>query len=279
MPEPHPDATANRLRSVLLVGCGQVGTEVGTALVGAGTEVTAIRRDTSQLPPSFTGYSLDLTQPITQALPPVDAVVITLTPTMPEVAGRPGYLVALEHLAHALPELPARVILVSSTRVFEGHDPAEVVTEATPVAPVSDRGRLLVAAEHLAVEHFGAIVLRPAGIYGQGREWLLRTVGNATPVHYARRTNRIHQTDLAQAIIHLLTTPGPPAVLHAVDDEPGVPLGEVVTYLAERLGVPPPPDTGPQKPHGRIITGDLLRRRIGQLRYPTFRAGYDAVIG
>lgn len=259
-----------------LIGCGQLGTELGQRLLARGAQVLAVRRDTAGLPTGFTGLSWDITQP--GRLPTVDALVITLTPTMPEVHGEPGYLVALQQLAEALPNTPSRVIFVSSTRVFEGHETDRMLTENDPVAPVTDRGRLLVAAEQLAAELFNAHIVRPAGIYGPGREWLLRTVRQQKPVDHARRTNRIHQTDLARGLEALLAHPAPPALLHAVDDAAGVPLGDVVGQLAQRLGVPVPQDSGTGQASGRRMSGQRFHALIGQLYYPTFRQGYDQVI-
>ena len=46
------------------------------------------------------------------------------------------------------------------------------------------------------------------------------------PVEHGRRTNRIHEVDLARAILALLSSPAPPALLHATDGAPAL-LGEV----------------------------------------------------
>lgn len=261
---------------IALLGCGQLGTELGHRLIARDARVFGVRRDISALPRTFTGLSWDMTQP--GQLPAVDALVITLTPTMPVAHGEPGYLVALRQLARALTKTPSRVLFVSSTRVFEGYETDRVLTEDDPVAPVTDRGHLLVAAEQLARELFNAHIIRPAGIYGPGREWLLRTVRQQHPVDHARRTNRIHQTDLVRGLETLLAHPDPPALVHAVDDAPGVPLGDVVGQLAQRLGMPVPQDSGTGQASGRGISGQRFRALTGQLCYPTFQQGYDQVI-
>lgn len=263
---------------VLLVGCGQVGTELGQQLVAAGSQVHALRRNTDDLPQTFEPLAVDLLQPVEQSLPEVDAMVITLTPSMPDPADGKGYLVALRHLADALPTVPPRVIFVSSTRVFEGRTENRPVTETDAVAPVSERGETLVAGEQLVVELFGAHVVRPAGIYGPGREMLIRKVLQQEPVNYARKTNRIHQTDLVRALHVMLQLDTAPAVLHAIDDTPGVLLGDVVEYIAERLNVPPPPATEPAEPSGRVLSGQGLATLLGTLTYPTYRHGYDHII-
>ena len=262
----------------LLVGCGQVGSQLGEQLITAGSQVAALRRNPSQLPSTFTRLAVDLLQPTPDTLPEVDAMVVTLAPTMQDPAGGNGYLVALQHLAQAMPSIPARVVFVSSTRVFEGQTAPRPLAEEDSVAPASQRGETLVAGEHLAVELFGAHIVRPAGIYGPGREMLIRKVFGQKPVQYERQTNRIHQTDLVRALYAMITLDEPPKVVHASDQAPGALLGDVVKYIATRLKVPPPPALEPSNSGGRILSGDRLSTLVGALTYPTYREGYDSII-
>lgn len=263
---------------VLLVGCGQVGTELGQRLIAEGSHVYGLRRDPNQLPSDFERVAVDLLQPAPRPLPAVDAMVITLTPALQDPAGGNGYLVALQHLGQALPHVPPRVVFVSSTRVFEGASTDRMLTEADPVAPESERAETLVAGERLAAELFNAHIVRPAGIYGPGREMLLRKVLQQDPVQYDRRTNRIHQTDLARVLEKMVTLKAAPDVLHAIDRAPGVLLGDVVRYIAGRLEVTPPPAVEPAEPSGRILGGDRLAELLGTLTYPTYQHGYDQLI-
>lgn len=258
--------------STLLVGCGRVGLRVGELLRADGDEVLGLRRDPSSLPPTFTHVAADLSAPLPVALPAADAMVITLAPSVAA-----SYREPLQHLAAALPALPRRTVFVSSTRVLEGYDASRPLTEADPARPRSDRARVLVEGEQLARELFGASILRPAGIYGPGRDHLIRTVLEGRPVEHDRRTNRIHEVDLARAIVALLRAPAPPALLHAADGAPAR-LGEVVTHLAQRLGVPVPPRVCPDPGTGTVLDGAALRELLGHLEVPDFRAGYDAML-
>ena len=272
------DSAATSPKHTLVVGCGQLGTELGLRLTADGVHVHGLRRNAADLPAPLQPVSVDLLEPVTHALPDVDTMVITLTPSMPEVAGQPGYLVALQHLAEALPNTPARVVFVSSTRVFDGNPETDPITEDDLPAPASERAQLLVAAEVLARELFGAHILRPAGIYGPGRDMLLRKVRAGETVNRRRRTNRIHQTDLARVLQMMLTMPSPPAVLHAVDQTPGVPLGDVVDYIAQRLQLPAPQGSATDVVGGKILDARLLHTLLGPFYYPTFTQGYAQVI-
>lgn len=261
----------------LWVGCGRLGGRTGAALLEAGGEVLALRRDPGAVPSGFRALAADLSSPLEGALPACEAMVITLPP--PE--GADGYETPLRHLAAALPHRPARTVFVSSTRVFEGYanraDPAPVLTEEDAPQPLGDRAQSLLNGECLARELFDAIVVRPAGIYGPGRDRLLRTVREGRPVDHRRRTNRIHEEDLARVLLALLAHPEPPVLLHAVDGAPAR-LGEVVTHLAFRLGLPVPPAADPDSGHGTVLSGARMRELLGELRHPDFRSGYDAML-
>jgi nucleoside-diphosphate-sugar epimerase len=263
---------------ILVAGCGRLGTRLGLRLTEAGWEVSALRRDPAALPAGFTTLAVDLREPVRRSLPEVEAMVITLPPGTPGGAGQPaGYGVTLRNLAAALPSVPRRVVFVSSTRVLEGRTDRRALTETDAAAPVTERGRNLHDGELLAEELFDAHIVRPAGIYGPGREMLVRTVLEGTPVQYAKRTNRIHETDLVSTLEALLTATDPPRLLHAVDQAPAT-LGEVVTYIARQLGVPAPPRIQPEVASGTVLSGARLLGLLGTLQYPTFEAGYGHLL-
>lgn len=260
----------DRPTRVMLVGCGRVGTRLGRRLLDSGQEVIALRRNISALPAEFSAISVDLRVPLSTTLPAADALVITLTPS-------DGYLPALRNLAAALPTVPPQVIFVSSTGIFEGRYCGHPLTEADTPEPTTPRGILLREGELLATELFDALLIRPAGIYGPGREMILRKVLEHSPIRYAQRTNRIHEEDLVRTLEWLLTAGEPPRVLHAVDREP-VALGEVAVFVAQRLGMPAPPRIEPEETGGTVLDGSLLHGLLGGLRYPTYREGYTEII-
>jgi nucleoside-diphosphate-sugar epimerase len=261
--------------SVLLFGCGKVGIRLGEVLIGAGHQVFAVRRDIEALPASFTGIALDYRRPFTAELPSVGSMVVTLTPGASERES-PDLVSPLRRLAAALSARPRRVILVSSTRVFDGDPGLRTLTEDDLPNPASPRAQALLASESEARRLFDAIVVRPAGIYGPGREHLIRQVVRGVPMDRQRRTNRIHETDLVRALHELLRAPKPPQTLHAVDGHP-VARGEVIDYIAHRLRIPAPPAL-PAEPSGHLLSGARLASLLGTLRYPDYRSGYDDII-
>lgn len=260
-------------RRTLLVGYGKLAARLAQRLLTDGGEVVALRRSEGELPEGVVGLRADLSAPLTERLPEVDAMVVTLPPP----GGVDGYRIALTHLAAALPAIPARTVFVSSTGVFEGSASDHPITEQDEPVPTSDRSRGLYDGERAAIELFGAVIVRPSGIYGPGRGFLLRQVREHATVNHRRRTNRIHEVDLVRALDLLLRMPVPPALVHAVDEAP-VPLGEVVSYIAGELGLPVPPDDASAEPKGLVHDGSFLRSLLSTLEYPTYREGYDEML-
>jgi nucleoside-diphosphate-sugar epimerase len=256
-----------------MAGCGRLGTALGRRLVAAGGDVVALRRDVSDLPHAFTSIPVDLTVPMTATLPPADALVVTLTPS----AVNGDYRAALSNVLAALPETPARTVFVSSTGVFDGWRGRQPITESDVPTGETERAQMLLDAEIAAIDLLDAIVLRPVGIYGPGRDFLIRQTLTAASVDGERMTNRIHETDLARALEALLTSAAPPRVLHAVDEEP-VRLRAVVDHIASRLGVAAPPTADDSTPSGNVFDGAALLDLLGHLEYPDYRAGYDELV-
>lgn len=257
----------------LLVGYGKLGRGLAHRLVADGGEVFALRRSDGELPAGVTGVQADLSAPVIEPLPAVDAMVVTLPPG----GSVDSYRVALSNLSAALPAVPARTVFVSSTGVFEATASDHPITEQDEPVPASDRSRGLYDGERAAIELFDAVVVRPSGIYGPGRGFLLRQVREQKVVNHRRRTNRIHETDLVRALDLLLRMPEPPVLVHAVDQAP-VPLGEVVAYVAGQLGMSVPPDDPTAEATGLVHDGSLLLSVLGCLEYPTYREGYAAMI-
>ena len=265
------DATRAPART-LLVGFGKLGALLAPRLRADGGEVIALRRSDGALPDGVTGIRADLSAPALEPLPQVDAMVVTLPPSGPS-----GYRTALTRLAAALPAVPARTVFVSSTGVFEGRGAEHAITEQDDPAPTSERAQELRDGERTAIDLFGAVILRPAGIYGPGRDFLIRQVREHATVNHRRRTNRIHDADLVRTIDLLLRMPEPPRVLHAVDAAPA-PLGDVVGFIARTLGVEVPPDDVSAAATGTVLDGAVLRAVLGELEYPTYEEGYAAML-
>ena len=275
---PSPHGPKRSVPSLLVVGCGRLGVALGRLVVADGGEVIGVRRRPGDLPDPFHTIAADVTEPLRVPLPPVDSIVFTLPPNSGDIpAGGDVYERALTGIAAAVTVAPQRVVFVSSTRVFEGVAGSQTVDEGTEPEPRSARAESLLNGERLAAGLFGAHVIRPAGIYGDGRDALVRRVRSGAEFDGGRLTNRIHQDDLALGIFEVLRSPQPPAILHATDDHPA-PLRDVATFIARTLGLDPPPFSDAHAESGRRISGALFRTVAGPLTYPDYEVGYAHIL-
>ncbi len=228
--------------------------------------------------------SLDLTNPGSTRIPNPDAVVVSLTADAAETeAYAHTHLGGLRGLARALAESASgeqpRVVLISSTGVY-GQSDGEIITEETVPLPRRETSRILLEAEGLVTRLFRNVtIIRPAGIYGPGRSALIDRVRRGTPLVRDRMTNRIHRDDLVTVIERVLEVDSPPPIVHAVDRE-AAPLGEVADHIARLLGAPEPPAAPETRPRdrGKTIDGSLVHSMVREVRYPTFREGYAALL-
>ncbi|UUL76258.1 NAD-dependent epimerase/dehydratase family protein [Pseudarthrobacter sp. Fe7] len=277
--------------TVLLAGCGDLGTEAGLRFAALGHRVVGWRRSPAKLPPAIEGAAADLGSANLPRIPAdTTAVVIAVAADAPtEEAYRTAYVRGVAHVLDALERdavAPERIIFVSSTAVY-GDAGGGWIDESTEPDPGGFSGRVLLEAEgllhdRLAGTSTAGISLRLGGIYGPGRTRLIDQVrtGSAVIPEDIRYTNRIHRDDAAAAIVHLATMEGAPAPAYiGVDNEPAD-LGSVLRFLATELGQPSPPvgDAGPARGGNKRCRNVLLRSTGFRFTFPTFREGYRDVI-
>lgn len=277
--------------TILMAGCGDLGTEAGLRLAGLGHRVVGWRRSPAKLPAQVEGVAADLRSANLPSVPgDTTAVVIAVAADAPtEEAYRGAYQGGVRHVLDALERdgvRPRRVVFVSSTAVY-GDAGGGWVDETTATAPPGFSGRILVEAEALLQERFAgtgtaAVSLRLGGIYGPGRTRLIDQVRSGTAVvpEDIRFTNRIHRDDAAAAIVHLLSVPaGPAPVYVGVDDDPAD-LGSVLRFLAAEMNLPEPRvgDAGPARAGNKRCSNRLLRSTGFSFTFPSFREGYRDIL-
>jgi nucleoside-diphosphate-sugar epimerase len=276
------------MASILIAGCGYVGTALARELAAQGYhQVFALRRSAGETIPGVRWISADLLRAESLADLPqgLDFVFYTTAADgSSQEAYRRAYVQGARNLLDALAaeESPLRrVFFTSSTGVY-GQDGGQWVDEASPTEPQRPTGRILLEAEQ--VFHSGpfpATVLRLAGIYGPGRIRLLDQVrhgeaylASGPPLY----SNRIHRDDCAGALAHLMTLPAPDATYLGVDHEP-VLKSAVQAWIAENLGLPPlPQPVAEAGPTGKRCRNTRLADSGYRFRYPSFREGYGELL-
>jgi len=296
--------------TVLLAGCGDLGTEAGLRFAAAGHRVVGWRRSPEKLPPEIEGATADLSSGVLPPIPPeTAAVVVAIAADSPtEEAYREAYVNGLSNVLDAVLASSSaagigRVLFVSSTAVY-GDAAGGWIDERTTPEPGGFSGRVLREAEELLYTRLRGtgitpVVLRLGGIYGPGRTRLIDQVREGTGLIPAepRFTNRIHRDDAAAAIVHLCTMEPPPGPVYlGVDNDPAE-LGEVLRFLASELGLPQPASAGasasasagaaagrptksgePSRGGNKRCSNALLRSTGFEFHYPSFREGYRDIL-
>jgi nucleoside-diphosphate-sugar epimerase len=184
---------------------------------------------------------------------------------------------------------------LSTTGVYGDHGGAWV-TEETPVAPSTERGKARARAEaawqELHRDHDLPLhIFRLPGIYGPGRGPFAKLrAGTARRIVKPDQVfGRIHVEDIAQTVAASMRAPDPGAIYNVADDDPAPPQ-DVISYAASLLDMAPPPeipfDEAEMTPMARSFYAESKRianRRIKdelgiRLRYPTYREGLRAVL-
>ena len=171
-----------------------------------------------------------------------------------------------------------RMIYISSTGVYPKRN--GLWHEDSEFEPDTNSGKLRLITEKTLASFFKLHVVRPGGIYGNGRGIDVRLQSgkhitvSGTPVH------RIHVNDLAGIVFHLLKNPESASCINAVDFDPK-PSWKVAHWLVQNREdlsedmLQDIPDSSESIPGNseRLISNQCLIELGITLCYPTFREG------
>jgi nucleoside-diphosphate-sugar epimerase len=269
---------------VLIAGCGDVGNVLAASLLQDGQVVYGLKRDTSTLPDGVQAIQADLTNPDTLINLPmaIDRLVFMPTSSSRDPAGYEAiFIQGWKNLWASLKQPPVRSLLVSSTAVF-GQSDGGVVNEQTHPEPTGFNGKILLKMEQIATACTeDLVVVRFSGIYGPGRERLIRqSVSKGLEIQRFPPyfTNRIHRDDAAEVLKHLLQIDQPEALYLASDNQPA-PRYDVVKWLAGMQGSAAPTGLNAhQASCGKRVDNQRLLDSGFVMSYPDYRAGYAAVL-
>lgn len=270
------------MAKILIVGCGDIGSKLARLLADTGHEVVATRRHSFELQ-GVQAMIADVTQPQTLLFPAgLDYVFVVLAPNeSSEAAYRAVYFEGTKNVLAALQgQAIKRIFWVSSSSVY-GQDAGEWVDEDSPAEPSRATAKVLRETEiFLKKAIWPVTVVRFAGIYGPGRNRLLKWVQEARPVQAEppQWTNRIHVDDCAGLLVFLMGKDRAGVALEpiylGVDSKP-VPQHEILGWLAAEMKLP--------KVEHETRSGASMNKRLSNKRilalgyefhYPDFQAGY-----
>ena len=276
------------MAKVLIAGCGDIGSRLAEILSRQGHHVVGLRRN----PPVSSNGALvyckaDMTRAEDLASLDADFDQIFFMPT-PDHRDIQSYQAVYQTgLGNLLSRFAARTqrpqwFLISSTSVY-GQSQGEWVDEQSAAEPKTETGKIIRQAEQmLLADDPSHVVVRFSGIYGPGRERLLK-IATQTPIIQFDPpyfTNRIHQDDCAAVLAFLLEQRLAGLWLDtyylASDDEPA-PLWDVIAWLASQLKRPPPMPQAPatlDPDQNKRCNNKHLKALGYHFIYPSYRDGY-----
>lgn len=282
--------------TITILGCGYLGTALASRCLSEGLSVSALTRNID------TAKSLDqlgVSKVVVSNLeddswhgelnPEQDHVVNCVGASSPDLDGYvASYVEGQQSAMKWLSQGKASNYLFTSSCSVYPQNGRKLVDETSSCSGVAERGGLLLAAEQVSFPPPSTIarsfILRLAGIYGPDRHLLLEKVKSGTNLegNADRILNLIHRDDAVDAILACLqANTSNLGRIYNVSDGNHAPRGQIVTWLAEKLGVDNPrfaEDDEESTPNRKISTNRILDELGWSPRYPTFMDGYSEII-
>lgn len=281
--------------SVLIVGCGDIGTRLALRLQARGMRprglVFSPGSQARLAAQGIDALALDLDCATARDLAAVAAADVVWLAPPPDTGDHELRLRRYFELA----PVPQRMLYLSTPAVY-GDCGGAWIDEDQPLQPQTARGRRRLDGELAllqAAERHGlfSVRVRVPGIYGPGR-WPLQRLQRGTPVVIESESpwsNRIHADDLALALDATLNRGRDGAVYHLSDGAPST-MTDYFVSCARVLGLPEPPrislaDARKQFSapllsylnESRRLKNDRMINELGvQLGYPTLAEGLRA---
>lgn len=279
------------MKHALIFGHGYSAASLTPLLLADGWQVSGTTRHRAQAVAAAGATPVDWggDAAIRAAIATANAILVSAGP---DATGDPVLARFRDGLRTASPDW---VGYLSTTAVYGDHG-GDWVTEDTPTAPASARGKARVQAENawcdLAAQAGWPLhIFRLAGIYGPGRSPVdkLRQGKSRRIIKPGQIFSRIHVDDIGQVLAASIRQPQPGAVYNVCDDLP-CPPQEVIEYAAAKTGLPLPRaedfDTAEMTPMARSFYSESKRvsnRRIKsdlgvRLLYPDYFSGLAGLI-
>lgn len=288
--------------SVIIFGCGYLGTALARELLARGVRVAALTRSAEQVRKlrdlgldEVVEAELDSHRWHERVSGRYQAVVNCVSSAGGGLAGYQKSYVAgqasILSWVRRQPE-PMSYVYTSSSSVY-AQEGGVLVDETADTQSAPPTGQLLLESEAMLAKselpHW--YVLRLTAIYGHGRHHLLDQLRAGTREIAGRgdyALNMVRLEDIVSALCVALAGEAPSGIYNIADDEPAS-KAEVLAYLADRLGLPVPvfnPDNvsarlrrrGGRMPHRYVSNAKAKRLLAWGPRYTSYREGYEDLL-
>ena len=283
----NPLAPGQRL---LVVGGGYTGQRFAERLRQLGADVVVTHRRAPSAAGELPFDSNTGLLPNAAELQGISHLLITAAPD------RQGQDPCLSSLKPLLDGLPLQWAGYLSTTGVYGDQHGQWVDESTPpAADLLPRSQARLQCEQAWLNSgWPAQVFRLPGIYGPGRNSLVRCSGDARHVHKPGQVFcRVHVDDIVGALLHCLRLPAAkrPSIVNVCDHRPA-PSSELLGYAAHLLGCPLPElhwfeavqdSMSPMAlsfwRDNRRVSNRRLTKELGYaLQFPSYREGLQACL-
>jgi len=280
-------------QSVIIFGCGYVGSELARVCLTKGWQVSAFTRNLQtadnlvQMGAEVHTGNLDSDSWWKEIPCCFDYVVNTVGAASPTVEGyEQSYLHGMQSILGWIEKggKPLQsLIFTSSSSVYPQTD-GSLVKENSSTNGVSARGQILLAAERECLSgvpqfSFPRKVIRFSGLYGPGRHLLVDKIRRGEPMGGSpgRYLNLLHRDDAVSSILSVLSSADGSEVFNACDEQHAT-RGQIAKWVARRLGVQEPKFTGIGSDRGanRRVDSSKLRKTFNWApKFPDFQSGYE----
>ena len=174
------------------------------------------------------------------------------------------------------------LFFVSSTSVY-GDNNDQFIDEFSETSPKNFRGTILLEAENLLnTVKFNSTVLRLSGIYGSGRNYMIKLSQDVESWPKVDRwTNRINEDDAANFIIFLLNQclQGEiPEKLYLLTDKEPVTLFRLLNWIRQNLNLKNKINITSDPILGKRLRSSIIPSLKFEYKYPTYKQGYKELI-
>jgi nucleoside-diphosphate-sugar epimerase len=276
------------MAKILIVGCGDLGTEMALRLQQARHELVGVRISNKPLPAGIQHIQADVTQldslQVLVTLNPQIIIYCIAAGAQTDAAYEAQYVSGLRNVLTTQTNNSKlqHVFFVSSTRVY-GQVTTELLDDTATAVAADFGGERLLEAEAL-LQHLpcNSTVCRLSGIYGPGRLRMIRLAKSDQdwPLQNSW-SNRIHRDDAAAFIVFLVEQALAAQALLAyyiVTDSKPVSQYEVLNWIAAKIQRP---NYEPkQKPvaGGKRLSNMAMLASGFKLQYPDYQLGYQALL-
>ncbi len=231
-----------------IIGCGDIGFRVARELIKQNHQVQATIHfeEGTKVPQSAGIETIIANFDYQEDVPELPLLGRKLFYLMPPQGGGSSDFRMLNFCRKLSPDnYPAKIVYISTSGVY-GDCGDALVTEETPLNPMSSRAKRRVSAENQLRDQadkfgFELVILRVTGIYGPGRLPIaqLQKGHEVLIAEDAPRTNRIHSLDLVQICLAAMEKGEDGDIFNVCDGEESS-MSQYFMAVAERYDLPQP---------------------------------------